>query len=122
MSFEDSQIDHFVPYSSPYILYWHNNKNKFNDLTVNSGEEKNYDSNLSDVERGRGDELSTSHLIQISAGNQFNLDLNHLLNEQINPFKHEKKTRLIHLMKKALSIETNMSPGKTFQLPKTIPK
>ena len=74
MSFEDSQIDHFVPYSSPYILYWHNNKNKLNDLTVNGGEEKNYDSNLSDVERGRGDELSTSNLIQISAGNQFNIN------------------------------------------------
>lgn len=71
VSFEDSQIDHFVPYSSPYVLCWHNNKERRQDVTLFNAKSTNETqaSDLSEVERGRAEDLSASNLVQVAAGN-----------------------------------------------------
>lgn len=64
-------MDHFVPYSSPYILCWHNNKDRMEDVTLFTGSQSTRnisDSNVSEVEKGRNEDLSSSNLVQISAG------------------------------------------------------
>lgn len=65
MSFEDSQIDHFIPYSSPSILYWQTNRKLMK--SHNSDFSK---ANMSDIEQARGhpSDLSSSNLVQIHAG------------------------------------------------------
>ncbi len=77
VSFEDSQVDNFVPYSSPYILCYHNNKDRPEDVTLyhtQNNQTGGYDSSLSHVERARGDDssLSSSNLVQVPAENTLN--------------------------------------------------
>jgi hypothetical protein len=70
LSFEDSQIDHYVPYSSPYILCWHNKKyNNNENNTLNYSNLKNSDNtDISFIEKARGNIEASSKLTQISAG------------------------------------------------------
>ena len=74
VTLNDSHIDQFVPYSSPYILCWHNNKERLEDVTMynasqNSRENASQsDSVMSEVERGRGEEVSSDDLVQLLAG------------------------------------------------------
>ncbi|RNA20097.1 hypothetical protein BpHYR1_014906 [Brachionus plicatilis] len=88
VSFEDSQIDHFIPYSSPSILYWQTNK-KFC---------RNFISNTTDIENKRANssnpDLSTSKIEQIPEDTQDfqtekkKIEIDHANSDQkLNPSK-----------------------------------
>ena len=70
VNFEDSQVDNFVPYSSPSVLFWQSNKKLLNDLSVYNIGNKHSSSNLSDIERPRGIPSSqdSSGIIHMPAG------------------------------------------------------
>ena len=73
VNFEDSQVDNFVPYSSPSVLFWQSNKKLLNDLSVYNIGNKYSTANLSDIERPRGIPSSqdSSSIIQMPAGKYF---------------------------------------------------
>ena len=62
ISFEDSQIDHFIPYSSPSVLNWETRK-PLSNQSIASIEQQN----LSEIEqaRGNGDTSSMTQLTQL---------------------------------------------------------
>jgi hypothetical protein len=63
-SFEDSQVDQYQAYASPYALYWPANKKLMGELSSydlgnaannnNNNNNLSLTNNLSDIERGRG--------------------------------------------------------------------
>ena len=82
-SFEDSQIDQFQAYASPYTLYWPANKKLMGELSsfaLGNNTTNNTLANLSDVERRRGgggaispNNNSTSNLTQMPIGKSLKL-------------------------------------------------
>ena len=68
ISFEDSQVDHFIPYSSPTVLNWDACKKSFSNASIDQH-------NLSEIEqaRGNGDASSTIQLTQLPIGINKNL-------------------------------------------------
>ena len=85
ISLEDSQIDQFIPTSSPYILNWqatncrkysnhnfHTFNTQYMTTTVNQSE-NDTNTNVSNVEHARGNDTIISNLVQIPADNTFDL-------------------------------------------------
>jgi hypothetical protein len=80
LSFEDSQIDQFIPYSSPSVLFLQtkrlsNNLSVFNNKSANSVLSSNISQNVnncSNLEKARGyidlNQSIASNLVQIPAG------------------------------------------------------
>jgi hypothetical protein len=56
VSFEDSQVDRFIPYASPSVLHWHSN------LAINN----NNLNNISEIEEARGNGNVTSSVTQLT--------------------------------------------------------
>ena len=77
-SFEDSQVDQYHAYASPYALYWPANKKLMGELSsfdLGANTANATSTNLSDIERRRGGggagsptNDSTSNLIQMPVG------------------------------------------------------
>ena len=94
-SFEDSQIDQFQAYASPYTLYWPANKKLMGELSsfaLGNNTTNNTLANLSDVERRRGgggaispNNNSTSNLTQMPIGKSLNWNQK---NYKLNFFKY----------------------------------
>jgi hypothetical protein len=70
MSFEDSQVDGFVPFSSPSILFWHANRKAVGEQTMLNLQP----ANMSEIEIARGDvDAESSRLVQLPAENTLEL-------------------------------------------------